>query len=100
MPFIKVDPVLEEQELVEFLNQHPEQKKKFEIDQQEFEFRMALATTRKAEKITQNELEHASGLTQQSISRIEKNMEYSPMFNTILRYIDALGYQLTLTKKP
>ena len=99
MPFIKADPVLEEQELTTFLDQHPEQKKKFEIEQQEFEFRMTLATTRKAEHITQNELEHASGLTQQSISRIEKNMEYSPMLSTILRYIDALGYQLTLTKK-
>ena len=99
MPFIKANPVLEEQELITFLDQNPEQKKKFEIEQQEFEFRMALATTRKAEHITQNELENASGLTQQSISRIEKNMEYSPMLSTILRYIDALGYQLTLTKK-
>jgi len=99
MPFIKADHIIEEQEFMEFLDQNPEQKKKFEIDQQEFAFRMALATTRKAEHITQNELEHASGLTQQSISRIEKNMEYSPMLNTILRYVDALGYQLTLTKK-
>ena len=99
MPFIKADPVLEEQELMTFLDQHPEQRKKFEIEQKEFEFRMTLAATRKAEHITQNELENASGLTQQSISRIEKNMEYSPMLSTILRYIDALGYQLTLTKK-
>ena len=99
MPFIKVDPALEEKELMMFLEQHPEQKKKFEIDQQEFAFRMALAATRKAEQVTQSELELASGLTQQSISRIEKNMDHSPVLNTILRYIDALGYQLTLTKK-
>jgi DNA-binding XRE family transcriptional regulator len=99
MPFIKADPTLEEQELMEFLDQHPDQKKKFEIEQQEFAFRMALAATRKAEHLTQKDLENASGLTQQSISRIEKNMEQSPMLNTILRYIDALGYQLTLTKR-
>jgi DNA-binding XRE family transcriptional regulator len=100
MPFIKADPIVEEQEFSEFLELHPEQKKKFEIEQQEFTFRMALAATRKAKQITQHELQNTSGLTQQSISRIENNMEQSPMLSTILRYIDALGYQLTLTKKP
>ena len=57
MPFIKADPVSEEQELMTLLDQHPKQKKKYEIEQQEFEFRMTLAATRKAEHTTQNEQE-------------------------------------------
>ena len=73
---------------------------KFDAEQKEFEFRVKLARVRKEKNFTQNNIKEVTGLTQQAISRIEKGTnERSPTLKTLIRYIDALGYELTITRK-
>jgi len=100
MPFKPVDPVEELRELQALLDSDPDLKRKFDAEQKEFEFRLKLAQVRKDKSITQNTIKETTGLTQQAVSRIEtgKN-DRSPTLKTLLRYVDALGYELTLTPK-
>jgi DNA-binding XRE family transcriptional regulator len=100
MPFKQVDPAEELKELNALLDSDPELRRKFDAEQREFEFRLKLARARKEKNFTQNKLKEATGLTQQVISRIEKGTDNrSPTLRTLLRYVDALGYELTLTQK-
>jgi DNA-binding XRE family transcriptional regulator len=100
MPFIKVDPVKEKKEFEKLLKD-PEAKKAYDEFQREYNFRIKLAQARKAQNITQKEIHEITGLPQQSISRIEKfaSQKQSPTLKTLLRYVDALGYELTLSQK-
>ena len=94
MPFREVKP---EEEL---LDSDPALRQKFDAEQKEFEFRLKLARARKEKNFTQNNIKETTGLTQQAISRIEKGTNYrSPTLKTLIRYIDALGYELTITQK-
>jgi len=100
MPFVQVDPQEELRELNELLDSDPELKAKFEAEQKEFEFKLKLARARKEKNFTQNNIKETTGLTQQAISRIEKgDNDRSPTLRTLIRYIDALGYELTLSPK-
>ena len=99
MPFKPVDPVEEQKELDALLDSDPILRKKFEADQKEFEFRLNLARARKAKNLTQINIKEETGLTQQAISRIEKAKDRSPTLNTLLRYLDAIGCELTITRK-
>ena len=99
MPFKQVDPDEELKELNALLDSDPELKRKFDADQKEFEFRLKLARARKERNLTQNGIKEVSGLTQQSISRIEQGTnDRSPTLNTLIRYLDALGYELSLVE--
>lgn len=100
MPFIQVDKKEELKKLTELLDSDPELKRKFDTEQKEFEFRLKLAQARKEKKFTQNNIKEVTGLTQQAISRIESGMpDRSPTLKTLIRYADALGFELTLTPK-
>ena len=100
MPFVKADPVKEKKKLEELLKD-PEAKKSYDEFQREFNFRIKLANARKSKNITQEELHKRTGLPQQSISRIEKGTAHkqSPTLRTLLKYVDALGYEHTLSQK-
>jgi len=100
MPFREVDPAEEQREFEELLKD-PEAKKAYEEFEIEYAFRRKLAEARKANNITQQEIHNKTGLPQQSISRIEKGtaQKQSPTLRTLLKYVDALGYELTLTQK-
>jgi len=100
MPFKQIDPAEELMELNALLASDPALKRKFDVEQEEFEFRLKLARARKEKNLTQNNIKDATGLTQQAISRIEKGMnDRSPTLGTLIRYIDAIGYKLTLIEK-
>ena len=100
MPFVKVDPAEELRELNALLDSDPALRQKFDAEQKEFEFRIKLSRARKEKNFTQNNIKEATGLTQQAISRIEKGTnDRSPTLKTLIRYVDALGYELTLTQK-
>ena len=100
MPFKQIDSTEELNELNALLLSSPELKRKFDAEQKEFEFKLKLAQTRKEKNLTQNNIKETSGLTQQAISRIEKCANNkSPTLKTLVRYVDALGYELTLTQK-
>ena len=100
MPFVKVDPVQEQLEF-EILLQNPEAKTAYEEFEHEYAFRQKLAAARKANNITQREIQKKTGLPQQSISRIEKGTAHSqsPTLRTLLKYVDAIGCELTLVQK-
>ena len=100
MPFKQVDPAEEYRELNVLLDSDPKLRRKFDEQQKEFEFRLKLARARREKNFTQNNIKEVTGLTQQAISRIEKGTnDRSPTLKTLIKYVDALGYELTLTQK-
>jgi len=99
MPFRQVDIEQEQKEFEELLT-NPEAKKAYDDFEMEYAFRQKLAEARKLNNITQQEIHRITGLPQQSISRIEKcSYQKSPTLRTLLKYVDAIGCELTLTKK-
>ena len=110
MPFMKVDPVQEAKELQDCFIDDPDVKEMFRqyelahlaaerLQQEEIRLRNDLTDTRRRNNITQKELEMASGLSQQAISRIEVGKDVSPSLKSIIRYVDAIGYHLILEPK-
>jgi DNA-binding XRE family transcriptional regulator len=110
MPFIKVDPVKEAQELQEIFKDDPKAKetfKKYEmahiesarLQQEEIVLRNDLMKMRKLNKITQKGLQQTSGLSQQAISRIEVGKDVSPSLKSLIKYVDAIGCRLKLELK-
>ena len=100
MPFKQVDLEQEQREFEELLK-NPEAKKAHDEFEREYAFRQKLAEARKVNNITQQEIQNKTGLPQQSISRIEKYtmQRQSPTLRTLLKYVDAIGCELTLTPK-
>ena len=101
MPFVEVDTAQEQREFEELLK-NPEAQSAYEEFEREYAFRQKLAMARKANNITKQEIQKKTGLPQQSISRIEKGtaQKQSPTLRTLLKYVEAIGYELTLTQKP
>jgi len=102
MPFVDVTNIVlneEAKELEEAYNNNP--KVKLAIDQFEAEckLRRELAEARRQNNISQTQLTEITGLTQQTISRIEANSEISPSLKILLKYVTAIGYELKLVKK-
>ena len=100
MPFARVDPNQEKTEFEELLKD-PAAKNAYEEFEREYAFRQKLAEARKTKEITQQEIQKMTGLPQQSISRIEKGtaQKQSPTLRTLLKYVDAIGCELTITQK-
>ena len=100
MPFKQVNPAEEQREFEELLKD-PEAKKAYEEFEREYKFRQRLAEVRKIQNITQQDIHNKTGLPQQSISRIEKGttQKQSPTLRTLLKYIDAIDCELTITPK-
>jgi len=100
MPFIKVDIKQEQKEFNELLKD-PEAKAAYDEFEREYNFRQKLAQARKAQNITQQEIQNKSGLPRQSISRIEKGtaQKQSPTLRALLKYVDAIGCELVIAEK-
>ena len=96
----KVNPEEEKREFYELLK-NPEAKKAYDEFEREFNFRCKLVQARKANKVTQKEIHKKTGIPQQSISRIERGTarKQSPTLRVLLKYVDAIGCELTLTPK-
>lgn len=60
---------------------------------------MNLVKIRKQCDVSQKYISAKTGLKQQAISRIEQNSMVSPNLETLIKYADSLGYELTLVKK-
>ena len=102
MPFADVtDIVLNEEKAQLDEDYKNDPKVKLAIDQFEAEckLRKELAEARRNNSISQSQLTELTGLTQQTISRIETNSEISPSLKILLKYITAIGYELKLVKK-
>jgi DNA-binding XRE family transcriptional regulator len=102
MPFVDVtDIVLNEEvkELEEAYKNNPKVKRAIDQFEAECKLRGALAEARRDKNISQSQLKELTGLTQQTISRIETNSEISPSLKILLKYVNAIGYELKLVKK-
>jgi len=95
MPFIKVNPKEDKNKLRE---SSPELIREFNTIDKEFELLKEVIEFRKSQKITQEDIADKSGLSQQSVSRIE-NQGVEPTLRSFIKYVDAVGLQLVLRKK-
>lgn len=102
MPFQNVTDVIlndEAKELKKICAENPEVMKSVSEFDKEFELRLKLIEARKKAGLTQKEVEERSGLAQQAISRIETDNKISPSIKSLIKYVDAIGYELTLSPK-
>ena len=89
----------EAQEMEEILKSNPQAGEAYNQFVAECKLRRELATARKQLNITQTELKKRTGLTQQVISRIEQDHEISPSRRNLIKYVNAIGYELALQPK-
>ena len=89
----------EAKEMKEILKSNLKARESYEQFEAECKLRRELTKARKQKNITQTELKERTGLTQQVISRIEKDHEISPSLRNLIKYVNAIGYELTLRAK-
>ena len=99
MPFVKADIQAEQQKVQKLIDSDSELKEFADELDIEYEFRQKLILARKKSGLTQKELSKISGLDHRAISRAENNADISPNLKTLIKYIDALGFQLDITPK-
>jgi len=94
MPFEKIDVktiIDEELKKDDFRASYEKLKKEYDLIEQ-------IVKIRKNLKITQEQLAKSANVTQQAISRLEKE-KHIPKIDTLMRIIDGLGMKLTLTER-
>ncbi|MGB7594645.1 MAG: helix-turn-helix transcriptional regulator [Erysipelotrichaceae bacterium] len=94
MPFEKIDVkaiIDEELKKDDFKASYERLKKEYDLIEQ-------IVKVRKSMKITQEQLARSANVTQQAISRLEKE-KHIPKMDTLMRIIDGLGMKLTLTER-
>ena len=102
MPMVDVTDIVlteETKEMEAILKSNPQALEAYNQFEAECKLRRELATARKQHNITQTELKERTGLTQQTISRIEKDHEISPSLRNLIKYVSAIGYELALQPK-
>lgn len=97
MPFVERDDEAERKALQELLETSEEARQAHEEYVRMYNFKADLLEARKNENMTQKELSAASGLTQQSISRVEKNTA-NITIETLMKYLRGIGYKLKFEK--
>ena len=101
MPFVDVTAeVLEEGKKLEALAQtDAETRAVIEEFDNECELRYMLKQVRKNQNISQEELERITGIPQRTINRIETNFEINTSLKNLIKYVNAIGYELTIQPK-
>lgn len=61
--------------------------------------RMQLSSLRKSKGLTQKDIQESTGLSLTCISNIESGEGTSPTLKSIVKYLDAIGYEMTFKKK-
>ena len=97
MPFMLSDPAQEER-ILEELMQDPEVKQHIEELDKEAAFRQKLVQARKDAGLQQKTIGMLTGLDQRAISRVETNKAISPNLRTLIKYLNAMGYELDIKK--
>ena len=92
---VKSDAAKEAME-IEGLITDDELRKQHELFEAEMAFKQELINARKAESLTQKDISRMTGLSQQAISRMEKGA--SGTIETIIRYLNSIGYTLSIKK--
>lgn len=88
---------LKEKQIIEELIQDDELRRQHELFEAEMAFKQELIDARKSQSLTQKDISRMTGLSQQAVSRMEKGA--SGTIETIIRYLDSIGYSLAIKKK-
>ena len=96
MSFTKADLNKEKEELSKLVAESKEARQAHEEFQARIALQQKLIETRKAEKMTQSEVAHAAGLSQQAVSRIEKGT--GATIGSLIKYLMGIGYSIELKK--
>lgn len=71
-------------------------RRQHELFEAEMAFKQQLIEARKSQSLTQKDVSRMTGLSQQAVSRMEKSA--SGTIETIIRYLNSLGYSLSISK--
>ena len=94
MPFKKIDV----REIVKNEREDSEFNQEYSKLKQEYKLIEKVADIRKQKKITQKELADATGVSQQAISRLERE-KHIPQISTFIRILDGLDLELIIREK-
>lgn len=86
----------ERKEIEALIASSDELKQQHELFKAEMAFKQALLDARKENRLTQKEISIRSGLSQQAVSRLER--KGGGTIETLLRYLQSIGYTLTINK--
>jgi len=98
MSFTEANMGVEKKRLEELMENSPEAKSAVEEFRKEYEFRKKLVLAREEAGLSQRQLQEISGLDQRAISRMEADEKISPSVKTLMKYLNALGYELDIVK--
>ena len=94
---VKSDGSKEKQIIEELIRDDEKLRKQHELFEAEMAFKQELIEARKSKSLTQKDISRLTGLSQQAVSRMEKGA--SGTIETIIRYLDSIGYSLAIKKK-
>lgn len=94
---VKSDGIKEKQIIDELIKDDEELRRQHEIFEAEMIFKQELIDARKEQSLTQKDISRMTGLSQQAVSRMEKGA--GGTIDTIIRYLDSMGYSLAIRKK-
>lgn len=96
MGFVLADTDREKEELDRLISQDADTRKAYEEFQARIALQEQLIEMRKAEKMTQQDVANATGMSQQAVSRIEKGA--GATINSLIKYLTGIGYSIELKK--
>ncbi len=94
--FIQSNPDKEKKIIEELIASDEELRKQHELFLAEMEFKQALIDARKENNLTQKDISKLTGMSQQAVSRLER--KGGGTIETLLRYLQSIGYTLTINK--
>ena len=96
MSFIKADLEKERDELNRLISEDEDARKAHQEFQARIALQQKLIQMRKAERMTQEDVAKASGLSQQAVSRIERGT--GATISSLIKYLAGIGYSIELKK--
>lgn len=96
MSFVKADAAKEKNSLEKLVHENADARKAYDEFQARIQLQQQLINTRKSEHMTQSDVAKSAGMSQQSVSRIEKGT--GATINSLIRYLSGIGYRIELKK--
>ena len=96
MAFVQADIKKEKKELEKLITTDASARKAYEELQAKVALQKQLVQVRKAENLTQTDVAHAAGISQQAVSRIEKGT--GATINSLIKYLTGIGYSIEFKK--
>ena len=94
---VKSDGTKEKLIIEELIRDDEKLRRQHELFEAEMAFKQELIEARESKSLTQKDISRMTGLSQQAVSRMERGA--SGTLETIIRYLDSIGYSLAIKKK-